>query len=125
RSLRRALSRLPAAARLPMTLIGFSLGARVLAIFLDQVPKDQFKLRRVILLGGAVASDTEDWNERAAKVSKEIVNVYAPRDKVLKKTVDLRLREGAAGLTGIQSTLWKIRDVRLRTDDYLEFLDAF
>jgi esterase/lipase superfamily enzyme len=46
RSLIRALSRLRRAFRLPITLIGYSLGARVLASFLDQVSNKQFNLRR-------------------------------------------------------------------------------
>jgi hypothetical protein len=67
----------------PISLLGVSLGARV--VVQTVLSSEPGTFRDVILLGGAVRRDKiEVWKELADRVSGKVVNVYNPKDKVLR-----------------------------------------
>jgi pimeloyl-ACP methyl ester carboxylesterase len=69
----------------PITLIGFSLGARVIFYALLELAKQkQFGIvQDVFLLGTTVTASTSSWLDTRAVVSGRYVNAYAKNDWVL------------------------------------------
>ena len=127
-SLYYALSHCKDIGSLPITLIGYSLGSRLLAGFLDYIPNFTFKIRSVVLLGGAADNDDDvdnrhDWDKRARLVSGEIINVYTRTDREL--TRYRHIVGDPVGVNPITSRLLKIRNVHWPWDhdDYFEQFD--
>ena len=104
--LARHLHKIRNAHKLPITLIGHSLGCKVLFHTLSALNSALYDIRRVVLLAGAVQSTAADWESLAIKVRGEIVNVYSDSDWAL------YIRSPRCSLAGqkpIGSTRWKIR----------------
>ena len=67
-----------------VSLIGFSLGTRVIFSCLEELAReDQVYLHDVVLLGGAAPAEAAPWCERRRAIAGRLVNVYSSRDKVL------------------------------------------
>lgn len=69
----------------PMTLIGYSLGARVIYACLQSLAERKaFGLvENVVLLGAATPSDTADWRRIRSVVSGRVINVFSTNDYIL------------------------------------------
>lgn len=66
------------------TLVGHSLGCRVIYYALETLSTSQKrKIEDVILLGGAVGNDSNSWEDIVPAVSGRIYNCYSRRDQVL------------------------------------------
>jgi hypothetical protein len=69
----------------PLTLIGYSLGARVIySCLLSLAKRKAFGLvESVVLMGSPLPSDTREWRIMRTVVSGRLVNVYSENDYVL------------------------------------------
>jgi len=69
----------------PVTLVGYSLGARVIYICLQQLAKRRaFGLvENVVLLGAPTPSSSAEWRRIRSVVTGRVVNAYSTRDYVL------------------------------------------
>ncbi|KZF19867.1 DUF726-domain-containing protein [Xylona heveae TC161] len=69
----------------PVTLIGYSLGARVIYSCLQHLAaRRAFGLvESVVLMGAPTPSDSSDWRNVRAVVAGRVVNVYSERDYIL------------------------------------------
>ncbi len=69
----------------PVTLIGYSLGARVIYTCLMSLAKrKEFALvENAVLIGAPTPSDTSDWRVLRSAVAGRLVNVYSVNDYVL------------------------------------------
>jgi uncharacterized tellurite resistance protein B-like protein len=69
----------------PVTLVGFSLGSRVIATALKKLDADELRcsVENVVLLGGAVGADECEWEKIAHAVPGAFVNGYSENDWVL------------------------------------------
>ena len=88
----------------PVSLIGYSLGGRVIAACLKTLAeKNAFGLiDSVVLMGVPMPSDTQDWRIMRAVVSGRLVNVFSENDYVLGflyRTSSIQF--GVAGLQAI------------------------
>jgi hypothetical protein len=89
----------------PVSLIGYSLGARVIYTCLQNLARRRaFGLvESVVLIGAPTPSDTSDWRVIRSVVSGRLVNVYSENDYVLGflyRTSSIQL--GVAGLQKIE-----------------------
>ncbi|RLL97193.1 hypothetical protein CFD26_102366 [Aspergillus turcosus] len=92
----------------PVTLIGYSLGSRVIFACLQTMAKRRaFGLvESAILMGAPTPSDTEQWCRMRSVVSGRLVNVFSENDSVLAllyRTSSLQL--GVAGLQPVEGVL--------------------
>ncbi|KAL4820200.1 hypothetical protein BDW67DRAFT_172938 [Aspergillus spinulosporus] len=90
----------------PVTLIGYSLGSRVIFSCLQTLAKRHAYglIESAILMGAPSPSDTPDWRRMRRVVSGRLVNVYSENDSVLAflyRTSSLQL--GVAGLQAIEN----------------------
>lgn len=101
----------------PITLIGFSLGARVIFYALLELARHKAFgiVQDVILLGTTVTAPTKTWHEARSAVSGRFVNGYARNDWVLNylfratsgglhTVAGLRPVEGVSGLDNVDVT---------------------
>ncbi|WOG95198.1 hypothetical protein DCAR_0414505 [Daucus carota subsp. sativus] len=87
----------------PVTLIGFSLGARVIFKCLQILSKSENNaglVERVVLLGSPIAIKDENWEAVRKTVSGRFVNAYSTNDWTL--GVAFRASLLSRGLAGIQ-----------------------
>ncbi|KAL8123736.1 transmembrane and coiled-coil domain-containing protein STS1-like [Apium graveolens] len=87
----------------PVTLIGFSLGARVIFKCLETLAKadcDAQLVERVVLLGSPLSIKGENWEEARKVVSGRFVNAYSTNDWML--GVVFRASLLSKGLAGMQ-----------------------
>lgn len=89
----------------PVTLIGYSLGARLIYSCLQRLAdRKAFGLiENVVLLGAPCPSDTEDWRKMRSVVSGRLVNVFSTHDYILGflyRTSSVQL-----GIAGLQPVL--------------------
>lgn len=89
----------------PVTLLGYSLGARAIYTCLDELAeKRAFGLvESVVLAGAAVPSDSIAWRKMRSVVSGRLINAYSSNDYLLAflyRTVSLQY--GVAGLQPVQ-----------------------
>lgn len=89
----------------PVTLVGFSLGARVIyACLLSLAERKAFGIvENVVLIGAAVPAEPDAWRRMRAAVAGRLVNVYADDDYILAflyRTSAIQL--GVAGLQRIR-----------------------
>ncbi|KAF4224416.1 hypothetical protein CNMCM8980_002046 [Aspergillus fumigatiaffinis] len=89
----------------PVTLIGYSLGSRVIFACLQSLAKRRaFGLvESAILMGAPTPSNTEQWSRMRSVVSGRLVNVFSENDSVLAllyRTSSLQL--GVAGLQPVE-----------------------
>ncbi|KAL3474987.1 hypothetical protein BJX99DRAFT_247891 [Aspergillus californicus] len=90
----------------PVTLVGYSLGSRVIYSCLQTLAKRHAYglVESAILMGAPTPSDTPDWRRLRRVVSGRLVNVYSENDAVLAflyRTSSLQL--GVAGLQPIEN----------------------
>lgn len=90
----------------PVTLIGYSLGSRVIFSCLKTLAKKHAYglVESVTLMGAPTPSDTSDWRQLRRVVSGRLVNVYSKNDAVLGflyRTSSLQM--GVAGLQPIEN----------------------
>jgi len=83
----------------PVTLVGFSLGARVIVHALSELSAGEIgrRIEAVYLLGGAVAGDCRHIDEIQHSVSGPVINGYCDDDWVLKYLYRIAEWETAAG----------------------------
>lgn len=69
----------------PVTLIGYSLGARVIYICLMSLAKRRAfgLIESVVLIGAPMPSTTSDWRVMRSVVANRLINVYSANDYVL------------------------------------------
>jgi hypothetical protein len=89
----------------PVTLLGYSLGARLIHSCLDELANRRaFGLvESVVLVGAAAPSDSVAWRKLRAVVSGRLINVYSTNDYllgILYRTSSLQY--GIAGLQAIE-----------------------
>jgi len=89
----------------PVTLIGFSLGARVIyTCLLSLAERDAFGLvENVVLMGSPVPANKDTWKTIRSVVSGRVVNVFSEQDYILAflyRTSSIQL--GVAGLQKIK-----------------------
>lgn len=88
----------------PVTLIGYSLGARVIySCLMTLAERKAFGLvESVVLLGAPAPSTAADWRRIRAVVSGRVVNVYSTNDYILAFLYRTNaIQYGIAGLQGI------------------------
>ncbi|KAL4978476.1 hypothetical protein BDW66DRAFT_158006 [Aspergillus desertorum] len=90
----------------PVTLIGYSLGSRVIFSCLQTLARRHAYglIESAILMGAPTPSDILDWRRMRRVVSGRLVNVYSENDSVLAflyRTSSLQL--GVAGLQAIEN----------------------
>ncbi|CAG8953858.1 hypothetical protein HYFRA_00006751 [Hymenoscyphus fraxineus] len=89
----------------PVTLIGYSLGARVIYSCLKSLAQRRaFGLvENVILIGSPIPSNSDNWREMRAVVSGKVINVYSENDYILAFLYRATsVQYGVAGLQGIK-----------------------
>jgi hypothetical protein len=69
----------------PVTLVGFSVGARVIyTCLLELAERNAFGLvENVVLMGAPVPSDSEPWTQIRSVVSGRVLNVFSTEDYIL------------------------------------------
>ncbi|MCJ1363010.1 hypothetical protein MMC16_002116 [Acarospora aff. strigata] len=96
----------------PVTLVGYSLGARLIYSCLMSLAKQRaFGLvESVVLIGAPTPSDTSDWRLMRSVVAGRLVNVYSENDYVLGflyRTSSIQLGvaglQKVAGLPGVEN----------------------
>ncbi|KAF2583716.1 hypothetical protein F2Q70_00033863 [Brassica cretica] len=125
----------------PVTLVGFSLGARVIFKCLQTLAETEQNaelVERVVILGAAISINNENWRDVRKMVAGRFISVYATNDWTL--GVAFRASLLSQGLAGIQpicipgienvdvtdmveghsSYLWKTQQIleRLEIDTY-------
>ncbi|KAJ4914384.1 hypothetical protein Rs2_09005 [Raphanus sativus] len=125
----------------PITLVGFSLGARVIFKCLQTLAETEQNaelVERVVILGAPISINNENWRDVRKMVAGRFINVYATNDWTL--GVAFRASLLSQGLAGIQpicipgienvdvtdmveghsSYLWKTQQIleRLEIDTY-------
>jgi hypothetical protein len=89
----------------PVTLIGYSVGARVIyACLMELAEQHAFGLvESVVLMGAPAPSSNKQWRQIRAVVSARVVNVYSTEDYVLGYLYrSTKLEMGVAGLMPVQ-----------------------
>jgi len=90
--------------RRPVTLVGFSLGSRVIFYALEALAKRKALgvVEHAILMGAAVTNSPERWGSVRATVAGRLVNAYSSTDYVLKCLYQIaQLNRGVAGIASI------------------------
>jgi len=85
----------------PLTLIGFSLGARVIFSTLQNLASRNALglIENVYLMGAPVSKDTTEWTRARTVVSGRLVNCFSENDYILGFLFrSMNLRMGVAGL---------------------------
>lgn len=86
----------------PVTLIGYSLGSRVMFCCLRSLARRRAYglIESAIFMGSPVPSDEEDWRVMRSVVSGRLVNVYSENDAVL--ALLYRATSMQAGIAGLE-----------------------
>ncbi|KAK2657059.1 hypothetical protein Ddye_010111 [Dipteronia dyeriana] len=87
----------------PVTLIGYSLGARVIFKCLETLAKDKQNagiVERVVLLGAPISIKDQNWEAAREMVAGRFINAYSTNDWIL--GVAFRASLLTQGLAGIQ-----------------------
>lgn len=87
----------------PVTLVGFSMGSRVIYSCLEELAaKNAFGLvENAILLGSPVPSTEMSWRRMRSVVSSRLINVYTQQDVILGFLY--RARNAQLGIAGLQA----------------------
>lgn len=87
----------------PVTLVGFSLGARVVAACLQELAEHRAfgLIENAVLIGAPVPNDTSLWKTHRAVVVGGLVNVYASKDFLLGYLY--RARNATVNISGLQA----------------------
>ncbi|KAG2555303.1 hypothetical protein PVAP13_9KG560800 [Panicum virgatum] len=112
----------------PVTLIGFSLGARVIFKCLQELAlssDNEGLVERVVLLGAPVSVKGEQWEPVRKMVSGRFVNVYSRDDWILGVTFRASLlTQGLAGIQAIDVPGVENVDVTELVDGHSSYLSA-
>ncbi|CAM0870962.1 unnamed protein product [Alopecurus aequalis] len=105
----------------PVTLVGFSLGARVIFKCLQELAlssDNEGLVERVVLLGAPVSVKGEKWEPARKMVAGRFVNVYSKDDWILGVTFRASLL--TQGLAGIQAVdVPGVENVSMHADHHL------
>ncbi|KAK5048627.1 hypothetical protein LTR84_005718 [Exophiala bonariae] len=105
----------------PVTLLGYSLGARLIYSCLDELANRRVfgLVESVVLVGAAAPSDSVAWRKLRAVVSGRLINVYSTNDYLL--GILYRTSSLQYGIAGLQA----IEDVPgIENVDASEFVDG-
>ncbi|CAL4920373.1 unnamed protein product [Urochloa decumbens] len=112
----------------PVTLIGFSLGARVIFKCLQELAlssDNEGLVERVVLLGAPVSVKGERWEPGRKMVAGRFVNVYSRDDWILGVTFRASLlTQGLAGIQAIDVPGVENVDVTELVDGHSSYLSA-
>ncbi|KAG8073125.1 hypothetical protein GUJ93_ZPchr0006g42744 [Zizania palustris] len=112
----------------PVTLIGFSLGARVIFKCLQELAlssDNEGLVERVVLLGAPVSVKGEQWEAARKMVAGRFVNVYSTDDWILGVTFRASmLTQGLAGIQAIDVPGVENVDVTELVDGHSSYLSA-
>ncbi|TKA63496.1 hypothetical protein B0A49_12606 [Cryomyces minteri] len=89
----------------PVTLIGYSLGARVIYTCLTKLAERKAfgLIESVVLIGAPTPSDAADWRRMRSVVAGRVVNVYSTNDYILGFLYrSSSIQYGVAGLQAIE-----------------------
>ncbi|CAN6463848.1 unnamed protein product [Victoria cruziana] len=110
----------------PVTLIGYSLGARVIFKCLQRLTKCHNSaeiVERVVLLGAPIPSTDENWEAARKVVAGRFVNVYSTNDWMLGVAFRASLlTEGLAGLGPVKVSGIENVDVTEMLDGHSSYL---
>jgi Protein of unknown function (DUF726) len=110
-----------------ISLIGFSLGTRVIYYCLQRLQEKGYFVHDVILLGGAAPCDQDKWNLCRKAVTGRFVNNYSKTDKVLSLLYSLSKLEKAIGnwpLNVYNAENYDMTDIATGHLKYRETLDS-
>lgn len=99
--------------RRPASLIGFSLGARVIFFCLQELAQrkdSEGMIGDVVLLGAPVTASVDQWKPLGRVVSGRIINGYSSSDWLLKFLY--RTSSAAIRVAGLQEIRWEDRRVK-------------
>ncbi|VAI11780.1 unnamed protein product [Triticum turgidum subsp. durum] len=112
----------------PVTLIGFSLGARVIFKCLQELAlssDNEGLVERVVLLGAPVSVKGERWEPARKMVAGRFVNVYSKDDWILGVTFRASLlTQGLAGIQAVDVPGVENVDVTELVDGHSSYLSA-
>ncbi|XP_034573307.1 uncharacterized protein [Setaria viridis] len=112
----------------PVTLIGFSLGARVIFKCLQELAlssDNEGLVERIVLLGAPVSVKGERWEPARKMVAGRFVNVYSRDDWILGVTFRASLlSQGLAGIQAIDVPGVENVDVTELVDGHSSYLSA-
>uniref|UniRef100_A0ACD5WFX9 Uncharacterized protein n=1 Tax=Avena sativa TaxID=4498 RepID=A0ACD5WFX9_AVESA len=112
----------------PVTLIGFSLGARVIFKCLQELAlssDNEGLVERVVLLGAPVSVKGERWEPARKMVAGRFVNVYSKDDWILGVTFRASLlTQGLAGIQAVAVPGVENVDVTELVDGHSSYLSA-
>ncbi|TVU48639.1 hypothetical protein EJB05_08280, partial [Eragrostis curvula] len=112
----------------PVTLVGFSLGARVIFKCLQELAlssDNEGLVERVVLLGAPVSVKGERWEPARKMVAGRFVNVYSRDDWILGVTFRASLlTQGLAGIQAIDVPGVENVDVTELVDGHSSYLSA-
>lgn len=97
----------------PVSLIGFSLGARVIFFCLQELAKRKNSegiICDVVLLGAPVTASSDQWKPLARIISGRVVNGYSSSDWLLKFLY--RTSSAAIRVAGLQELCWQDKRVK-------------
>ena len=104
-----AISESSSSRQQPVTLIGFSIGARLVFHALLELERQGKRglVENAILIGSPVSSDAHKWLKARSVVSSRLVNCYSERDWVLGVMFKVRSTEGllGSGVAGISPVM--------------------
>ena len=108
----------------PVTLIGYSLGARAIFVCLRKLAERGalHLVENAVLIGAPVPSDSKEWREVRSVVAGRVVNVYSANDYVLGfmyRTSAVQF--GVAGLQAVELTGVENVDVSEEVDGHLRY----
>ncbi|KAA8909837.1 hypothetical protein FN846DRAFT_586606 [Sphaerosporella brunnea] len=108
----------------PVTLVGFSLGARVIyACLLSMAERGAFGLvENVVLFGAPVPASTDAWKSIRTVVAGRVINVFSSQDYILAflyRTSSIQL--GVAGLQNVEVDGVENVDVGDRVEGHLKY----
>lgn len=88
----------------PVTLIGFSLGGRVIAACLEELAANHAfgLIEDVIMMGTPIPSSSNTWRRMRAVVTGRLVNVYSTHDYIL--GILYRTRNLTLSIAGLEAT---------------------
>ncbi|XP_048533089.1 transmembrane and coiled-coil domain-containing protein 4-like [Triticum urartu] len=112
----------------PVTLVGFSLGARVIFKCLQELAlssDNEGLVERVVLLGAPVSVKGEKWEPARKMVAARFVNVYSKDDWILGVTFRASLlTQGLAGIQAVDIPGVENVDVTELVDGHSSYLSA-
>ncbi|HEY9782991.1 MAG TPA: DUF726 domain-containing protein [Leptolyngbyaceae cyanobacterium] len=95
-----------------ISLIGYSLGVRIIYYGIESWDSSKKVLKDAILLGGAVARD-KAWGSKTSSLAGRVINVYNSEDKILSREYKIGElhRKSPCGLKPIKEQHHKIINV--------------